>query len=197
MSWRKTSMDESVLRNIVWGYQNRNLLQAFCGDNLIFKNFNKLSLVKLLFNQNAGINVLEHYQTLSDLFMRVLWDSCNKNLKNIQKSILTGGFFYKNCTTDTFLEGITKEKIFKKTLCKPTPFSLILKVCSPEIPTSTKTVFEKNVSRKRFEIARKLALKRSVMKLFIKVAGLLSRTCTLLKKALHTFLAGYSKVKHY
>ena len=31
------SMDRSILRNIVGFHQNRNPLQAFCGDNVIPK----------------------------------------------------------------------------------------------------------------------------------------------------------------
>ena len=58
MNWMITSMDKSILWNIVWCYQN----------NLISKNFNKLSLVKPLVNQDTGLNALEHYQTPSWIF---------------------------------------------------------------------------------------------------------------------------------
>ena len=44
-----------------------------------------------------------------DLFMRVLWNSCNKTFKNIEEKIRSGAPFYKNYTADTFLEVITKK----------------------------------------------------------------------------------------
>ena len=107
--------------------------------------------------------------------MRVLWNSCNKTLKNIRKNIRSGAPFYKNYTTDIFLEVITKEKMFKKTLC----ITASLKVCIPEISASTKT--SSNVFWERSEIAWELAWKTSIMRLFIKVVRLLSRTYTPLK----------------
>ena len=45
-----TSMDKSILRNIVGCYQNRNPLQAFCGDNVISKVLKKLSIEESIFN---------------------------------------------------------------------------------------------------------------------------------------------------
>ena len=45
-----TSMDKSIFRNIVGCYQNRNLLQAFSGDNAISKVLKKLSIVESIFN---------------------------------------------------------------------------------------------------------------------------------------------------
>ena len=72
MNWRITSMSKYILGNVVWCYQNRTPLQTFCGDNLIFKNFNKLSLVKTLFNQNTVPNVLEHYQTFHEGALKYL-----------------------------------------------------------------------------------------------------------------------------
>ena len=45
-----TSMDKSILRNIVVSFQNRNPSQAFCGDNAISKVLKKLSLVESLSN---------------------------------------------------------------------------------------------------------------------------------------------------
>ena len=42
------SMDKSILRNIIGCYENKNLLQAFCGDNIISKVLKKLYLVESL-----------------------------------------------------------------------------------------------------------------------------------------------------
>ena len=71
-----------------------------------------------------GKKVLEHYviNSVIDLFMTVLWNSCNKTLENIQKNISSGAHFYKNCTKDTFLVVITKEKMFKKNPLYSCPF---------------------------------------------------------------------------
>ena len=49
ITWRSTSMDKFILRNIVGCYQNKNSSQNFCKDNLISKSFKKLSLVKSAF----------------------------------------------------------------------------------------------------------------------------------------------------
>ena len=93
------------------------------GHNLISKNFNKLSLLKSLFNQNTGRKGLRTLpNSVIDLFMRVPRNSCNKTLENIQKNIRSGALFYKNYTTDTFLVVITKEKIFKKNPLYSFPF---------------------------------------------------------------------------
>ena len=50
-----TSMDKSILRNIVGCYQNRNPFQAFCGDNASSKVLKKFSLVEPLFNENIEL----------------------------------------------------------------------------------------------------------------------------------------------
>ena len=52
----------------------------------------------------------------------VEWNRCNKTLENIQKNIRSGALFYKNYTTDTFLEVITKEKMFKENPLYCCPF---------------------------------------------------------------------------
>ena len=57
-----------------------------------------------------------------DLFMRVLWNSCNKALETIQKNIPSGALFYKNYTTDTFVVVIIKEKMFEKNPLNSCPF---------------------------------------------------------------------------
>ena len=132
----------------------------------------KCPFLKSTFNQNTakkGLRTLPN--SVIDLFVRVLWNSCNRTSENIYKSIRSGALFYKNYTTDTFLVPITKEKKQKKkTLCIAAPFSLILNVCSPGISTLTRTGSKKNASWERSEI--------------------LSRTYLLLKKALRIFLQG-------
>ena len=50
-----TSMDKSILRNIVGCYQHRNPFQAFCGDNAFSKVLKKFSLVEPLFNENIEL----------------------------------------------------------------------------------------------------------------------------------------------
>ena len=45
-----TSMDKSILRNIVGCFQNRNPSQAFCGDNFMSNVLKELSQVELLSN---------------------------------------------------------------------------------------------------------------------------------------------------
>ena len=47
---QETSLDKSILGNIVGCYQNRNSSQTFCGDNVISKVQKKTSLVESLFN---------------------------------------------------------------------------------------------------------------------------------------------------
>ena len=93
------------------------------GQNLIPKNFNKLSLLKSSFNQNTerkGLRTVPN--SVIDLFIGVLWNSCHKLKKTSRKNIRTGALFYKNCTTDTFLVVITKEKMFKKNPLYSFPF---------------------------------------------------------------------------
>ena len=93
------------------------------GHSLISKNFKKLSLLKSIFNQNTGRKGLRTLlNCVIDLFMRVLWNSCNKTLENIQKNISSGALFYKNYTTDTFLVVITSKKMFKKNPLYSCPF---------------------------------------------------------------------------
>ena len=50
IEWQRLVTDKSVLRNIVTCCENRNQSKTFCDDNLISKNFRKLSLVEPLFN---------------------------------------------------------------------------------------------------------------------------------------------------
>ena len=52
----------------------------------------------------------------------VEWNRCNKTLENIQKNIRSGALFHKNYTTDTFLEVITKKKMFKENHLYCCPF---------------------------------------------------------------------------
>ena len=70
--------------------------------------------MKSLFNQNTGKKVRHRYFHESTL---------KSTLEEIQKNIHDGALFYKNCTTDTFLVVITKEKMFKKNPLYSYPFS--------------------------------------------------------------------------
>ena len=50
ITWRTTSMVNSVLKNIASCYQNRNPSQTFCRENCTLKHLKKLSLAESLFN---------------------------------------------------------------------------------------------------------------------------------------------------
>ena len=108
--------------------------------------------------------------------------------------------FIKTTLQIHFWKWSQRKRCSKRTICTAAPFSLMLKVCSPEIPTSTKTGSKKNVSWERSEIPRKYpgVLEWSYS---IKVAGLLSRTYPLLKKKLFIYFSGgvwnSRKIKHF
>ena len=123
--------------------------------------FVKWKTLSLCFELNISHNELKdnvfgqvYIDLFIDLFMRVLWNSCNKTLENIQKNIRSWVPFYKNYTTDTFLEVITKEKMFKKNA---------LHNCLFKGLHSRNSYFNKN---KRSEMTWKLAWKKSIMNLF-------------------------------
>ena len=83
----------------------------------------KCPFLKSTFNQNTakkGLRTLPN--SVIDLFVRVLWNSCNKTSENIYKNIRSGALFSKNYTTDTFLVAITKEKKLKKNALYSCPF---------------------------------------------------------------------------
>ena len=84
----------------------------FCGDNLIFNNFNKVSLVKSLFNQNARLNVLEHYQTLSKIFSSGCFGIAATKIWETTRNVVE--LFYKNYTTDTHYRTDHKGKDVQK-----------------------------------------------------------------------------------
>ena len=156
-------MDKYILGDIVWCYQNRTPLETFCGDNLISKNFNKLSLVKTLFNQNTGLNVLEHCKPPSYIFSWGCFEiDATKLWKKTRKTYVVELPFIKTTLQILFTKWSQRKTCSKRTLCIDTS----LKVCIPDIPTSTKTNSKKNIFWERSEIARKLAWKRSIKNLF-------------------------------
>ena len=144
--------------------------ETFFKKSLIFRTRHLVGYFfckKSLFNQNTRKKSLRTLpNSVIDLFMRVLWNSCNKTLENIEKNIHSGALFVKSTLQIHFWKWSRRKRCSKRTLCIAAPFSLILKVCSPEIPTSTKTGSKKNVSWERSEILQKLPWKRSIMKLF-------------------------------
>ena len=84
-----TSMDKSILRNIVDCYQNRNPSWRFEGYNLISKIFEKFWGVSggFIFNRNTGLYSLQTGSPLNfitDISMRIFWNSCT-------------GIFEKHC----------------------------------------------------------------------------------------------------
>ena len=93
-------------------------------------------MVKSLFNQNAGKKVRHRYFHESTL---------KSTLEEIQKNIHDGALFYKNCTTDTFLVVITKEKMFKKNPLYSYPFSANVNGLQ-----YTKSDFNKNRLREKY-----------------------------------------------
>ena len=84
----------------------------FCGDNLISNNFNKVSLVKSLFNQNARLNVLEHYQTLSKIFSLGCFGIAATKIWKTARNVVELSFI-KTTLQILTTELTTKEKMFK------------------------------------------------------------------------------------
>ena len=96
------------------------------------------------------------------------------------------------CSKITKIQKKKKKKKKKKKIWKNVFSSLTLQAWSSEFPTSTKTNVKKNVSYECSEIAENLP-RKGLWWNFIKVARLLSRVYTLLKKLLHTFFRGCSE----
>ena len=123
MNRRITSMDKLILQILFDAIRMGSI-----GDFLVIIWSPKISTNcpwwnKSIFNQNKwtkGLRTLPN--SIIDLSMRVLWNSYNKTLENIQKNIRAGALFYKNCTTDTFLVVVTKENMFKKNPLYSCPF---------------------------------------------------------------------------
>ena len=103
--------------------------------------------------------------SITDVFMRVFWNSCTKNFGTIPEKRMLQSFLlinlYDHSLHHTGLETPLKIlfwkclgrkecsntlKISKRSLCKTTPFSLPLQACSSEFLASTKSNSEKNVS---------------------------------------------------
>ena len=103
--------------------------------------------------------------SITDVFMRVFWNSCTKNFGTIPEKRMLQSFLlinlYDHSLHHTGLETPLKilfwkclgrkecsntSKISKRSLCKTTPFSLPLQACSSEFLVSTKSNLEKNVS---------------------------------------------------
>ena len=85
---RTTSMDNSILINIVVCHQNRNSSQTFYDDNLSSKNFKKFSLRESVFNirEDYSLQPRIRLKSITDDFMRVFWNSCAENFGIVRKT---------------------------------------------------------------------------------------------------------------
>ena len=73
---KDTAVDKSIHRNVVG-------CRLFCGDNFIFKNFTKFSLVEsfLIKTQGCSMQPRTLLNSVTNDFMRVFLNSCTENFR--------------------------------------------------------------------------------------------------------------------
>ena len=111
-------MDKSIFRKIVGCYQNRNPLQAFCGDYLRWSHF----LIKTYYYSLQPRTLLNSF---TDDFMMIFWNSFTKNFGKYPGKHMsftfnenawlqsTAYYWTKTSITDTFQEKLRRERMFE------------------------------------------------------------------------------------
>ena len=91
-TWRKTPIDEHVLRNTAGCYENGNPSHIFLWDLSLshFQNFQEIVAdgVTILLKQRAIVH-RTILNAIPDVFMRMFWNTYTENLKNIQKNVFS------------------------------------------------------------------------------------------------------------